>query len=174
MSRLSYIEKIKIYDIIIAMEKPDYDKIYEEIKLRGKDILYSAKYHENMSFIQHGSITVFQHCLSVAMLSVHIANVTGWKIDRTALIRGALLHDYFLYDWHEDAKWHRLHGYTHALRSMKNAQHDFGLNRVERNMIFSHMFPLNLTHLPLYKESWILCVADKVCGSIETAKYKKK
>ena len=80
------------------MEKADYDKIYEEIKRHGRDVLYSPKYHEIAGFTQHGNISVLRHCLSVAMLCVHIADVTGWKIDRTSLIRGALLHDYFLYD----------------------------------------------------------------------------
>ena len=156
------------------MRELDYDKLYEEIKRRGGDVLFSPKYHETVSYCQHGNISVYRHCLSVAVLCLHIADCTGWKVDRTALVRGALLHDYFLYDWHDDAKWHRLHGFTHAFRAMKNAQHDFGLNKVERNMIYCHMFPLNLTHLPVYKESWILCLADKVCGSIETTKYKKK
>ena len=34
-------------------------------------------------------------------------------------------------------------------------------------MIRSHMFPLNLT-LPRYRESVILCLADKVCAVKET------
>ena len=37
---------------------------------------------------------------------------------------------------------------------------------IEKNMILTHMFPLNLK-LPKYKESIILCFADKICASKE-------
>ena len=46
---------------------------------------------------------------------------------------------------------------------------DFGLNKIERNMILAHMFPLNLT-LPRYRESVLLCTADKLCALRETAR----
>ena len=84
-----------------------------------------------------------------------------------ALIRGALLHDYFLYDWHEADKSHRFHGFIHAGRALLNAEKDFELSDIERNMIKSHMFPLNPV-LPRYRESVILCVADKICAARET------
>ena len=50
---------------------------------------------------------------------------------------------------------------------MRNAQRDFGLSRREQNMIHSHMFPLSLT-LPHYRESLILCAADKLCAIRES------
>ena len=50
---------------------------------------------------------------------------------------------------------------------MANAQRDFGLNHIEKNMILAHMFPLNLT-LPRYRESVLLCTADKICAARET------
>lgn len=143
-------------------------ELYTEIEEYAGDILNSPKYLLTKNYCQHGSISVYDHCLSVAMLALKMANESGWKVDKESLIRGCLLHDYFLYDWHADEKWHSLHGFTHAKRAMKNAQHDFGLNKIEQNMIFSHMFPLNLTHFPRYKESILLCVADKICGSFET------
>ena len=45
-------------------------------------------------------------------------------------------------------------------------------NKTEKEIIYCHMFPLNLTHLPLHKESMILCIADKIVGTKETAKGK--
>ena len=50
---------------------------------------------------------------------------------------------------------------------MANAQRDFGLSQIERNMILSHMFPMNKT-LPRYRESVLLCTADKICATRET------
>ncbi len=148
------------------------DEYMQEIRELAGDILDSPKYLETKNFIQHGNVSVYAHCVSVTVMCLKIADKTGWKVDRETLVRGALLHDYFLYDWHDDEKWHHLHGFTHAFRAMKNAQHDFGLNRTERNMIYAHMFPLNLTHIPLHKESMILCIADKIVGTKETAKGK--
>lgn len=84
-----------------------------------------------------------------------------------SLVRGALLHDYFLYDWHVPAKWHRLHGFHHAARAYRNAKRDFALNALEENMIRAHMFPLGIV-VPRYRESWILWTADKICALRET------
>lgn len=98
------------------------------------------------------------------------------KINMTSLIRGALLHDYFLYDWHEKNKWHSLHGYTHAARALSNASRDYPINDTEARIIRSHMFPLNLTKVPSCKEAWIVCMADKICATAETlhrANYSK-
>jgi uncharacterized protein len=88
-------------------------------------------------------------------------------VDCHTLIRGALLHDYFLYDWHVTDNSHRLHGFFHAKKAWKNAMQDFDLNEVEQDMIIRHMFPLNPIP-PKYTESWILCCADKLCSSGET------
>ena len=57
------------------------------------------------------------------------------------------------------------------LPSPDNANNDFGLNKIERNMIYTHMFPLNL-RIPRYKESIILCLADKIVATKETIKRK--
>ena len=65
-------------------------------------------------------------------------------------------------------KSHRLHAFYHAGRAAHNAQRDFGLNDIERNMIRSHMFPLGRV-LPRYRESLILCAADKLRAAGETA-----
>ena len=85
------------------------------------------------------------------------------RIDERSLIRGALLHDYYLYDWHVQDGTHRWHGFIHAKRALQNAERDFTLNDIERNMIDTHMFPMNL-RLPRYRESVVLTVADKVCS----------
>ena len=38
-------------------------------------------------------------------------------------------------------------------------------------MIYTHMFPMNL-RIPKYKESMILCMADKIVATKETIKRK--
>lgn len=118
-------------------------------------------------YYQHGATTVYEHSLHVASVCVWAASHVRWNLDMDALIRGALLHDYFLYDWHEPDPGHRLHGFTHPRRALFNARQDFNLKPIEENMILSHMFPL-LPVLPKSKEAWLLCLADKYCALTET------
>ena len=141
------------------------------INLYAEDILKSESFISQKEYMQHGKTSVYEHILNVANMSVTIAYKYNLKVDMKSLIRGSLLHDYFLYDWHENDKSHRLHGFHHARKAMMNAKRDFGINNIEENMIIAHMFPLNL-RLPKYKESVILCCSDKICAIIETFKRK--
>ncbi len=145
-------------------------KIPNKILFYGGDILKSERMITEKDFIQHGSISCYDHSLNVAKKSLIIAGflLIFIKINEKSLIRGALLHDYFLYDWHKSE--HRLHGFFHAKRALKNAESDFKLNDIEKNIIKRHMFPLNICP-PKYRESWIVCLADKLCAVEEFFKY---
>lgn len=118
-------------------------------------------------YYQHGVTTIFQHSINVACVSCKIAEKYHLDVDYYALIRGALLHDYFLYDWHVKDRSHRFHGFTHPRRALENADKEFQLTETERNMIYCHMFPLTPIP-PSTKEAWIVCVADKICALSET------
>ena len=111
----------------------------------GREILE----HDHMAIervcYQHGVVTTFAHSIRVACLSVWLADrLHLWnRVDLRSLIRAALLHDYFLYDWHDwDNGTHRLHGFAHGETAMRNAIRDFKLNQIERDSIEHHMFPL--------------------------------
>ena len=117
--------------------------------------------------IQHGSTTVFAHCVKVACFSLFLANKLHSPVNTHALLRGALLHDYFLYDWHEKNAGHRFHGFTHPATALKNAQEDFMLTPVEKDIIARHMFPL-CPIPPRCREAWLVCAADKYCALLET------
>ena len=138
-----------------------------KVRLFGRDILSSPGMQKEKEYIQHGRFSVYAHSFLVASLCVYIAERLSLRHDTRSLVRGALLHDYFLYDWHTPDKSHRLHAFSHAGRGLENARRDFRLNRIERNMIRSHMFPLNKS-VPKYRESIILCAADKLCAVAET------
>ena len=112
-------------------------------------------------FVQHGGVTVYEHCVRVAVLSCRLAAALGWEVDLGALVRGALLHDYFLYDWHDRAP-DRWHGFTHPRRALENASRDFALNGTERDLIAHHMFPF-VPAPPHHREGWVVTLADKYC-----------
>ena len=118
-------------------------------------------------FIQHGRITTYDHCISVAREAFNLNRRLHMHTDEKRLVRAAFLHDYFLYDWHVKDRSHRFHGFTHPRRALENADKEFQLTETERNMIYCHMFPLTPIP-PSTKEAWIVCAADKICALSET------
>lgn len=142
-------------------------RIESAVRQYGGDILRSPRMQLEKQFFQHGQVTVFAHSFAVACLCLYLVRRLHIRADQRALVRGALLHDYFLYDWHCPDPSHRLHGLHHARRALENARADFALGRIERDIILKHMFPLTPA-LPKYRESVLVCVADKLCAACET------
>ena len=142
------------------------------VMYHGKDIITSQMIDIEKRYLQHARVSVFEHCFGVACLSVYLSKKLKLKVNKRSLIRGALLHDYFLYDWHIKDKNHYLHGFRHARIALNNAEKDFLLNPIEKDIIVRHMFPLNIK-LPKYKESVIVCIADKICALWEMLTYIK-
>ena len=149
-------------------------KLAKELLTRGKDIILSPEAQVLKTFTQHGETTVFEHCVSVAKYSLLMAHFLErtFKIsfDKDSLVRGALLHDYFLYDWHDKTvPGRRIHGFTHPATARKNAERDFGLNDLERDIISKHMFPVT-PFPPMHRESVLVNLADKWCALCEAFK----
>ena len=91
-------------------------------------------------YVQHGDVSTYDHAVLVAFYSCMLACRLRLKYDERALIRGALLHDYYLYDWHEKEAWHKWHGFRHPRFAMENAQRDFHLSEKEIEIIRKHMW----------------------------------
>lgn len=127
----------------------------------------NTRFDETKNFIQHGNTSVYTHVISVAKKSIEIAEKYNLKVDMDSMIRGALLHDYFLYDWHDGKRERWIHGFTHPMKAYKNAKSEINLNRLERDIITKHMFPLTILP-PRYLESWIVTFADKYVSAVET------
>ena len=142
-------------------------KHFEIIKKYAQDILESKGMEIERICVQHGTFSVFDHSLFVTSMCIRISKKFKIKVDERALIRGAMLHDYFLYDWHEPLKKNRLHGFKHPKIALENAMREYTLGRIEQNMILRHMFPLKLKP-PKYREAVILCISDKLCATYET------
>ena len=133
----------------------------------GGDIIRSPLFVRETEFLQHGSVTVYAHSISVAFFALYIVKKLHISLNERSLVRGALLHDYFLYDWHIYDKSHRLHGFIHASRAKENAERDFEINPLESYIIERHMFPLNIKP-PLKKEAALVTIADKIIAFRET------
>ena len=134
-----------------------------------KELSEQSKLRRMESFIQHGDTSCLKHTVAVAYYSIRFAEFMGIKYKKTDLIRGALLHDYFLYDWHDGKKERKIHGFTHPTAALLNAEKDFSLTDTERDIIKNHMFSLTIM-TPKTRESWIVCLVDKYCSLYETFK----
>lgn len=118
-------------------------------------------------FMQHGNTSCLLHSIAVAYYSYRIAMfLKPFTFYQRDLIRGALLHDYFLYDWHIPDSSHKWHGFFHPKKALEHAQQDFNLSKIEKDIIKKHMFPLTPVP-PRYKESLLVCVIDKICSIYE-------
>lgn len=141
--------------------------ILRELQRQFIPLLSTSRLWTSDLALQHGDTTVLLHCLAVAYFSLALSKKLRLRCDRRSLIRGALLHDYFLYDWHDHDKSHRLHGFHHASRALSNARNDLELNYTEEDIIAHHMFPL--TPVPPHsREAALVCLVDKGCGIYET------
>lgn len=118
-------------------------------------------------FVQHAEISTLEHCISVAYVSLWFSEKLHWRVDRVSLVRGAVLHDFFLYDWHEKRDRKGLHGFTHPRAALENAEARFRLNDRERDIIVRHMWPLTPVP-PRCREAFLVGAADKYCSLVET------
>lgn len=131
------------------------------------DIMNNEKFKEMNNYIQHGTTTTLEHCISVSYISYKICKY--YNFDYISAARGGLLHDLFLYDWHTHCKetGNHFHGLTHPRTALNNAKKYFDLNDVERDIILKHMWPLTVIP-PKHMEGYVVMYADKYCGFIET------
>ncbi len=145
------------------------------LKSHAADILDSDNFKGTKRHIQHGSMTVYDHSMDVARYSLLLNKKLGLGCDKRDLIRGALLHDYFLYDWHDKAylpQRKRLHGFRHPGIALKNAEKEYKLNPRQREIIRKHMWPLSVIP-PTCREAWVVTAADKYCSLMETVGFHK-
>jgi uncharacterized protein len=132
-----------------------------------EDLVDSEPVAEMKKVIHHGRTTTFEHCLNVSYYNYLICKKLG--LDARAGARGGLLHDLFLYDWH-DVTLADLHGIKHPKRASANAERFFGITPLERDIIEKHMFPLTFSP-PKHRESFIITLTDKYCGALEVISH---
>ena len=86
------------------------------------------------------------------------------SVDTESLVRGAMLHDFYLYDTETMPYSDYRHAMVHPKLALSNAEKHFDLNGKERNIILSHMWPTPGAPMPRCREAWLVCVADTLCA----------
>lgn len=125
------------------------------------DILRHDEFMKLKDFFHHTN-HIYDHVVRVSFISYAISKMFGMNYKAAA--RGGLLHDFFLYDWRErkaSDESRALHGKEHPHIALENARMHFEVSELEADIIVKHMFP-KTRHLPLYRESVVVSVADKI------------
>lgn len=139
------------------------------------DELVQNKYIQAMKFfIHHTKWTVLEHSIHVARKA--ILNASKKKdVDYQSLVRGCLLHDFYLYNWRDHEEYHKPHLKKHPQIAFENASKVFGdINDIEKEIITRHMWPVNAKGKIKHKETKICIMADKSCSIKEALSFWKK
>jgi len=137
----------------------DEDQEDGQFFLAIEDLLENRKVM-SMAGIQHHQASTLCHSLLISQVSWYLADAFG--LDKKSCARGALLHDFFLYDWKREKHPH--HAMRHAGIALENAQMYFDLNEMEKDIILTHMWPLSKT-IYRYRESLLVSMVDKIVSS---------
>jgi uncharacterized protein len=139
----------------------------------AKEILEHELFAECKKIFSHGSITIYDHCVAVAELAFSMAEDRP-ALDKKCVVRAALLHDFFLYEWHIPGMRYVLHGWAHPAIAAKKAREVFHITDKEYSCIKTHMWPWTLFSLPRCREGWLISLADKIIAARETALCRGK
>ncbi len=128
----------------------------------ARPVLEHPLFESQRAYIHHDTTSVYDHAIIVAYMSFWLAKKL--TIEADTVVKGALLHDFFLYDWHIEGRKSKKrglkkHGFTHAKVAYANAVTHFEIGPIEKDIIIKHMFPLNLKP-PTYVESWLVYMID--------------
>ena len=121
------------------------------------DILNNREFKKIEGF-KHHSTNRLDHSRRVSFYSYRICKRLGF--DYVSAARGGLLHDFFINTYKNCNKKKLL--VNHPMFALYNANKHFVLNDIEKDIIRSHMFPVNMKVIPKYKESYVITFVDKM------------
>ncbi|GMO45317.1 MAG: HD domain-containing protein [Termitinemataceae bacterium] len=135
----------------------------------ASDIINHELFLQTKQIFSHGTISIFRHSLAVAERAFSmIEDEDSNKIDKKCVVRAALLHDFFLYEWHIPGMRYLVHGWAHPAIAAEKARDVFNISDKEYSCIRTHMWPWTLFHFPKYREGLVISLADKIVAMQET------
>jgi uncharacterized protein len=121
-------------------------------------------------FVQHGSVSTLDHVLRVTAIALWLCEHLPFHFDQATVVAAALLHDFYLYDWHGTGFQHAI---NHPLKASKNARETFDLHPQALHAIEAHMWPLPPTRPPRTREAALVNASDKLAALYETLFLRK-
>lgn len=122
----------------------------------------------------HRGSNCYEHSFKVAKKAVHYAlRFPSKKLSIETIMLGAILHDYYLYDWRKDRSKRKRHAVDHEFIASENASKDFGISPEVKRIIESHMWPINFKKYPKGREAKIVSLCDKAVTIGEVFSSKK-
>lgn len=134
----------------------------------ARPLLENSALRALSQFDHHRGKTRLEHVREVAYLSFQWGR--RLSLDCNAIVRGALLHDLFYYDWQHEGP--RFHGFRHHNIALKNAHQLMDLSKKEEDIIKKHMWPLTVIP-PIYMESLIVSIIDTFCSTRDYINFKE-
>lgn len=155
--------------ILSELERQELENLYQ-------DFLNNEKILKMKDIPMHRGSNCYIHSFKVAKLAIKRA-LRHKVVDLKAVLVGAILHDYYLYDWRVDKDKKMRHLKDHPYIAIKNAEEDFDIDEDVKKIIKSHMWPINIKDFPSSKEARIVTLADKAVAfeeAMSSKKYKNK
>ena len=138
----------------------------EQYMIIVDDIIKHELVQRMKEYRQHYNVSCFDHCLLVSYNLYLICK--KHKLDYISAARAAMVHDLFLYDWRKRENGRKgLHAFTHAKQAYRNAITFLNLNKVEKDIIIKHMWPVTLFAFPRYVETFWMIYVDKYLAVVE-------
>lgn len=160
-----------LYMKITEEQKQSLEKIYQAF-------LHDEKIIRMKSISMHRGSNCYIHSFRVAKRAIKRALGSFRKnINLELVLLGAILHDYYLYDWREDRSKLHGHGKNHPYIASENAEKDFDIPIEVKKIIKSHMWPINFSEYPKTREAKIVSIADKIVSlkeALTSIKFKAK
>lgn len=139
------------------------------------EYILDDKEFDKMNNIRHHCSNRYDHSLKVSYYSYKIAKL--FKLNYEEVARAGLLHDFYFestLDYKKPTDKVMLFTTGHPMQALKNAEDRFDLSEKEKDIIKTHMFPLDF-RLPKYMESWIVNIVDTFLSTCEfTQKFSYK
>ena len=128
------------------------------------DILHSEEFGKMKKYRHHVNGSLYDHSIKVAYLCFKHHKRFGLQTDIAEFVRGAILHDFYLYDLHDETVTHKLHWFRHPETALQNAVKRYPvLTPMQKDMIKHHMFPLTPIP-PTTSAGWLVCLYDKAAA----------
>jgi uncharacterized protein len=129
------------------------------------DYILKDKEFTKIADSNHHGTSRFDHSVRVSYFSYKIAKKLGLDYETTA--KAGLLHDFFITDEDNKTIVDSVKSiFKHSKIAVNNSINQFGISEKEKNIIETHMFPLNIKP-PKYAEGWLITMIDKAVGIYE-------